>query len=99
MSYAALAEQGRQMAQQYGCRPRKSARVKPPAKPKPPPTMTPRYVELCAAIVSELTRLGKAQREDMRIECSEHAFSYACRMMKDKVHYVGRPPMGHWRLK
>ena len=113
MSYAALAEQGRQMAQQYGYRPRpiKPARKairtrKSTGTPRPAQTATEgKYALLCATILETLERTGKMQKADIPARCfpcagqSHHEFLQATKLLKNKIQYDGHAPFGYWRLK
>lgn len=102
MSFAALAQQGIQMASQYGYRPHATsdAPTSPVAvKPKALPPMTQKYVELCAVILKEITRQGKTNRSEIPVNCTHHEFKCATGYLKDQIMYVGHAPAGGWRLR
>ena len=102
MSFAALAQQGVEMANQLGYRPRATsdAPTSPvAAKPKALPEMTPKYAELCKVILNAITRRGEANRSDIPVVCTHHEFKAATGYLKDQIVYVGHAPAGGWRLR
>lgn len=102
MNFEALADSGKAMASQYGYSPRvKSDEPARPARtePKALPAMSPKYVELCAVILREITRRGTVSQKTLPKQCTHHEFKTACGHLKDRIVYVGHAPAGGWRLR
>ena len=102
MSFASLAESVKEMAGQYGYRPRIKGDAAPVVRKRTAP-LKPRYdVAKCearqAAILAAVTRLKQAQKTDFPV-CTHNEMVRAIKLLNGKIVYVGHAPQGYWRLK